>query len=200
MWTSGSWTATCEFIDELKPLDRGRPLSSAGRARRGLGRALLQGAGPRQARRRQPATAPDSTSRSSCSAWTTPPSSERRGRWSSAAGRPAHPGRRHHGRKRLQISLAQGTAPRRQGLRDERPPGRHRRHLQGVRHFSDVPDPLHAVSPGAAVHPAGAPDPVGRLGPSERRGSIRTSSAGASRSRRARAPTRPATAGRASRR
>ena len=62
--------------------DRRRPLPRAGRARRGLGRAVLQGAGPRQARRRQPQRAPASTSRSSCSAWTTPPWSGRRARWS----------------------------------------------------------------------------------------------------------------------
>ena len=39
----------------------------------------------------------------------------------------------------------------RQGLRDERPPGRARRHLQGVADVPDVPDRLHPLQPGHAV-------------------------------------------------
>ena len=83
--------------------------------------------------------------------------------------RPAPARRRHHGRGRLRVPVARASRSQLgQRLRDERPPGRAGRHLQGVAAVPDVADRLHALQPGDAVRAARAQPDVVRAGQAAR--------------------------------
>ena len=158
--------------------DRERSVPRAGRAGRGLGRPLLQGTGPAQAR-------PGTQRRTGAVSASDRPGARRRhpgrraakdGSW--LAGRPARTRRCHHGRGRVHLSLAERTARERhwQSAGNERPSRRHRRTVRGVGHVPDAADPVYALSSGGAVHPPGTADHVdgagGRRGGAVPRGSV----------------------------